>query len=242
MAAFVGLVYGLACYAAFVATFLYAIGFVGGAVVPKGIDSGPAGALLPTLAVDLALLSVFAVQHSVMARPAFKAWWTRVVPPSAERSTFVLASSLALVLVFWQWRPLPAPVWTVAQPAARAVLWGLCALGWLTALLSTFMISHTQLFGVSQSWRRLRGQGPAETAFRTRGLYRYLRHPLMLGFLVAFWATPDMTAGHLVFALACTGYIVIATLAFEERDLERSLGEVYQDYRRSVPAFFPRLP
>jgi len=233
--------YGLVCYVVFFATFLYAIGFVAGVGVPKGIDSGAAGPLLPSLAVNAALLTLFAVQHSVMARPAFKAWWTRFVSPTIERSTFVLAASLALLLLFWQWRPLPAPVWTVEDGVLRGLLWGLSALGWLMVLLGTFMISHAQLFGVSQVWARVRGRTEPEPVFQTRGFYRYIRHPLMLGFLIAFWATPAMTVGHLVFALACTGFILIATLGLEERDLERALGEQYREYRRQVPAFLPRF-
>jgi len=241
MSKVLSLVYGLVCYAFFLATFLYAIGFVAGAGVPRSIDSGHAAGGLPSLLIDLGLLSLFAVQHSVMARPWFKERWTRIVPHAIERSTFVLASSLALALLFWQWRPLPQLVWDVDAPALRALLRGLSALGWLTVLLGTFMISHAQLFGVSQVWARLRGQSPAEPPFQTRGFYRYVRHPLMVGFLIAFWATPAMSVGHLVFAGACTGYILIATLGFEERDLERSMGEPYREYRRRVPAFLPRL-
>jgi protein-S-isoprenylcysteine O-methyltransferase Ste14 len=233
--------YGLVCYAIFLGTFLYAIGFVADLGVPKAIDSGAAGAVLPSLAIDALLLTLFAVQHSVMARPGFKRWWKRVVPPTAERSTFVLASSLALIVTFWQWRPVPATIWDVHSSAATQLLWGVCALGWATVLFGTFMISHTHLFGLAQVWASLRGAGAPEPPFQTRWLYRFVRHPLMLGFLIAFWATPRMSVGHLLFAAASTGYIVLATLAFEERDLQHYLGEPYRRYRRTVPAFIPHL-
>jgi methanethiol S-methyltransferase len=234
-----GFVYGVVCYVAFLGTFLYAIGFVGGVGVPKGIDSGPAGSLVSSLVVDLLLLALFAVQHSVMARPAFKAWLTRLVPRSVERSTYVLGASLALLLLFWQWRPLPAAVWAVREPVAAGVLWTVYALGWATVLFGTFMISHAHLFGLSQTWAGLRGRRQPQLTFQIRGFYRYVRHPLMLGFLIAFWSAPVMSAGHLVFAAATTAYILLATLAFEERDLARSLGEPYEAYRRTVPAFLP---
>ncbi len=240
MSGLLAMLYGVCCYAVFFATFLYAVGFLANAGVLKGIDAGAGGALLPALVVDLALLTLFAVQHSGMARRAFKRWLTRLVPPAVERSTYVLASSLVLALLFWQWRPLGGFAWRVEDPAARALLWAVFALGWLTVLGGTFMISHTHLFGLSQVWARLRRRPSPQPPFQTRGLYRYLRHPLMTGFLVAFWATPDMSWGHLLFAGASTGYILLATLALEERDLERQLGEPYRRYRREVPAFLPR--
>jgi protein-S-isoprenylcysteine O-methyltransferase Ste14 len=233
--------YGLVCYTIFLGTFLYMVGFVADFGVPKGIDSGTAGALPASLAVDALLLMLFAVQHTVMARPAFKRGLRRLLPRAAERSTFVLASSLALIVLVWQWRPLPATVWEVHGSAASQLLWGVCALGWATVLFGTFMISHTHLFGLTQVWAHLRNREIPEPQFQTRWLYRYVRHPLMLGFIIAFWATPRMTVGHLVFAAASTGYIVLGTLAFEERDLERYLGEPYQRYRRTVPAFIPHL-
>ncbi len=233
-------VYGVVCYALFLGTFLYAVGFVGNVGVPKSIDSEGAGGTLPALAIDTLLLVLFAVQHSGMARRAFKRWCEGVVPAPVERSTYVLASSLVLALLFWQWRPLPATLWDASGPA-RQLLWGVGALGWTTVLLGTFMISHAHLFGLAQVWARLRGVQASEPRFQTRGLYRYVRHPLMLGFIVAFWAAPRMTAGHALFAAASTGYILVATLAFEERDLERYLGEPYRRYRRMVPAFIPRL-
>jgi methanethiol S-methyltransferase len=232
--------YGVSCYVVFIATFLYAIGFVSGFGVPKAIDSGAPGAALAALAVDLPLLGLFAVQHSGMARRSFKRWLTRVAPPAVERSTFVLASSLALLMLFWQWRPLPAPVWAVSDPIGAGLVLGIAALGWGTVLVGTFMIDHAQLFGLAQVWARLRGGEAREPQFQTLWLYRYVRHPLMLGFMVAFWAAPVMSLGHLLFAAASTGYIVLATLAFEERDLERYLGEPYRRYRSKVPAFIPR--
>jgi len=234
-------VYGLVCYAIFFGTFLYAVGFVANVAVPKSVDSGQAGPALPSLVIDALLLGLFAMQHSVMARPAFKRAWRRVVGQAAERSTYVLAASLALIVLYWLWRPLPSPIWEVTGSAATGVLWAICALGWATVLGGTFMINHWHLFGLAQVWDRFRGQDSPEPEFQTRWLYRYVRHPLMLGFIVAFWATPRMTAGHLVFAAASTAYIFLATLAFEERDLERFLGEPYRRYRRKVPAFIPHI-
>ncbi len=241
MSRWVSFTYGLLCYGLFVGTFGYAVGFLAGAGVPKSIDSGPAGGALAAFAVDALLLGLFAVQHSGMARRGFKRALGRLLPPEVERSTFVLASSLVLALLFWQWQPLPGTVWEVGDPAGRAALWGVFALGWTTVFFGTFMISHAHLFGLSQVWARLRRRKAPEPPFQTRGLYRFVRHPLMLGFMIAFWATPDMTAGHLLFAAASTGYILAATLAFEERDLERYIGEPYRLYRARVPAFVPRL-
>jgi protein-S-isoprenylcysteine O-methyltransferase Ste14 len=233
--------FGLVCYVVFLATFLYAIGFLSGTWVPKSIDSGRVEGLVPALAVDTLLLTLFAVQHSGMARRGFKRWWGPIVPAAVERSAYVLLSSLVLALTFWQWRPLPRSVWQVDDPVGAAVLWGLFALGWGTVLLGTFMISHAHLFGLAQVWARLRDAPQPLPEFQTRWLYRYVRHPLMLGFLVAFWSTPRMSAGHLLFAAGASGYILLATLRFEERDLEESLGEPYRRYRRLVPAFVPRL-
>jgi len=234
-------VYGIVCYVIFLLTFVWAIGFVTDLVVPKTIDSGLAGPVLISFLVDAVLLGLFAIQHSVMARPAFKSWWTGFVSPAVERSTYVLAASAALLLMFWQWRPLPATVWNVEAAGPRAILWGVCALGWCTVLFGTFMISHTHLFGLRQVMDHVRGRSERTPVFQTRWLYRFIRHPLMLGFLIAFWATPRMTVGHLFFAAMSTGYILVATLAFEERDLERYLGDDYRRYRRQVPAFVPRL-
>jgi protein-S-isoprenylcysteine O-methyltransferase Ste14 len=234
--------YGGVCYVLFLVVFLYAIGFVGGFVAPKRIDTGAAGAMWPSLAIDAVLLGVFAAQHSVMARPAFKRWWTRMIPADIERSTYVLFSSLALALIFWQWRPVPAVIWRLEGAAATAVL-SLSALGWLVVLASTFMLSHFQLFGLTQVWSALQEKAAPAMAFRTPLLYGLVRHPIMLGFIIAFWAAPVMTIGHLFFAAMTTGYILIA-LQFEEHDLVAAFGETYLAYRRRVPMLAPflRLP
>lgn len=236
---FLALLYGFICYAVFLATFLYAIGFVIGFGVPKHIDSGNTGNLATALAIDIALLTLFAVQHSLMARPAFKRWWTRIVPPVIERSTYVLFSSLALIALFAWWRPLPTLVWQVDAEALRWLLYGLYAAGWLIVLTGTFLISHFELFGLRQVWLHARGKPEPETPFVTRMYYRFVRHPLMLGFLVAFWATPTMSQGHLLFALMTTGYILVAVKFLEERDLVAALGDQYRDYQRTVPMLLP---
>jgi len=231
--------YGGACYTAFLATFLYAIAFVAGVGVPKHIDSGPAAPWLGALAIDVALLTLFAVQHSGMARPAFKRWWTRFVPASVERSTFVLASSAVLGLVFWQWHSLPQLVWHVESAVARAGLWGVSLFGWLLVLTSSFTIDHFALFGLRQTWRNGQGAGGKEEPFVIRAMYRIVRHPLMLGFLIAFWVTPQMTVGHLLFAVVVTGYIIVAVRFLEERDLIAVHGDTYRDYQRQVPMLLP---
>lgn len=233
------LVYGVLCYLAFFVTFLYAIGFVGDLVVPRSIDSGSAAPFWTALLGDLGLLGLFALQHSGMARPGFKRWWTKLVPEPVERSTYVLLASAALALLFWLWRPLPQVVWSVEASAARWALWALYGLGWGLVLVSTFMISHAHLFGVRQAGDYALGRRPWQPGFRTPGLYRHVRHPIMAGFLVAFWATPHMTLGHLVFALGTTGYI-LGALQLEERDLRRAFGEAYDHYRRRVPMLVPR--
>ena len=232
-------VYGVVSYAFFFATFLYAVGFVGGFGVPHSIDSAADSPLGVAVLIDVLLLAVFALQHSVMARPAFKRWWTRIVPEPAERSTYVLASSLALILLFWQWRPIGGVVWQVDHPLGQAVLYGLFAAGWLTVLVTTFLINHFDLFGLRQVWLHLRGKPYRPLGFVTPGPYRHVRHPLYVGWLLAFWATPTMTAAHLLFALTTTAYILIA-IRFEERDLGDAYGEQYAAYRRSVPMLVPR--
>lgn len=231
--------YGIGCYLLFLGTFLYAIGFVTNVIVPKSIDSGTPGPFWPSLLIDAALLSLFAVQHSVMARPWFKRWWTRIVGWPIERSTFVLFASLALLLLYWQWRPLPAPVWTVESTAGATILWGVSALGWGLVLVCTFLISHAHLFGLQQVHQYRKGQELTNPEFKTPSLYRYSRHPMMTGFFLAFWATPRMTVGHLVFALATTGYILVA-LQLEEHDLIKHFGDRYRAYRAQVPMLIPR--
>ncbi|MDV3125545.1 isoprenylcysteine carboxylmethyltransferase family protein [Mycobacterium sp. 21AC1] len=230
--------YGAASYLLFVVTFLYAIGFVGGFVVPRTVDAGVTAPVGEAVIVNLLLLSVFAVQHSVMARPAFKRWWTRIIPQPIERSTYVLLSNLALILLYWQWRTLPAVVWNVESTAGRLILWALFWLGWATVFGSTFMINHFDLFGLRQVWLNWRGKPYSNIDFRIVLLYRVLRHPLMLGFIVAFWAAPTMTAGHLLFAGVSTAYILIA-IQLEERDLVAALGDRYRDYRHRVPMLVP---
>jgi len=231
-------VYGLVSYVLFLGTYLYAIGFVGNFLVPRSIDSAADGNFAVSFIVDLALLLGFALQHSVMARPAFKRWWTRFIPEAAERSTYVLASSLALIALFAYWRPLGGVVWSVEAPIAVAVLYLLCAAGWLLVLVSTFLINHFDLFGLRQIWMYLRGVPYQAIGFRTPGPYRLVRHPLYVGWLLAFWATPTMSVAHLLFAIATTGYILFA-IRLEERDLIASLGNAYREYRQRVPMLIP---
>jgi protein-S-isoprenylcysteine O-methyltransferase Ste14 len=230
--------YGLLSYVLFLGTYLYAIGFVGNFLVPRSIDSAPDGNFVASLVVDLALLLGFALQHSVMARPAFKRWWTRFIPEAAERSTYVLASSLALIALFVYWRPLGGIVWSVDDPIAVATLYVLCAAGWLLVLVSTFLINHFDLFGLRQIWMYLRGVPYESIGFRAPGPYRLVRHPLYVGWLFAFWATPTMSFAHLLFAIATTGYILVA-IQLEERDLIASLGNAYREYRDRVPMLIP---
>jgi methanethiol S-methyltransferase len=232
------LLYGVACYGVFLGTFLYAVGFVGNFLVPRSIDSPAAGDFIGNLTVDLALLLGFALQHSVMARPGFKRWWTRFVPEPAERSTYVLASSLALIALFAFWLPLGGSVWSVEEPAIKATLYALCAFGWLLVLVSTFLINHFDLFGLRQVWCYLTKTAYSPIGFRTPGPYRLVRHPLYVGWLFAFWSTPTMTATHLLFAVSTTAYI-LAAIQLEERDLVASLGEAYRDYRTRVPMLIP---
>jgi methanethiol S-methyltransferase len=235
---FIAAVYGLVCYVLFLGSFLYAIGFVGNLVVPKTIDSGPSAAFPAALATDLVLLGLFAIQHSVMARPGFKAAWTRIVPRSVERSTYVLISSLLLALICWKWQALPTVVWDVSSPILNAILIALFALGWLIVLLSTFIINHFDLFGLRQVYLRMRGVDYTPVKFVERAFYKHVRHPLYLGFVLAFWATPRMSVGHLVFSIATTGYILVG-IYLEERDLMKFHGTEYAAYRERVPMLFP---
>lgn len=232
--------FGCVSYVLFLVSFLYAVGFVGGFAVPTTLDGAPSGSVAGALVVDGLLLALFAVQHSVMARPWFKAIVTRVVPTEAERSLYVLASSAALLLLFWQWRPIGGTVWDLADPVARTVAYGVFAAGWATVLVTTFLINHFDLFGLRQVWLCLRGRPYTHLRFATPGPYRHVRHPLYVGWFLAFWATPTMTSAHLFFALMTTAYILIA-IRFEERDLEAVHGAPYAEYRRSVPMLIPRV-
>lgn len=231
-------VYGGVAYTMFFVTFCYAMGFVGNILVPKGIDTGTPGPFWPSLLANVALLGLFGVQHSVMARPEFKAVWTKIVPKPIERATFVLATCVCLGLMYWLWRPLPQAVWTVESTVGRGILHAGYLAGWLIVLLSTVMINHFDLFGLRQVYLHYRGRRYTELDFRVTGLYKYVRHPLMVGFLVAFWSTPDMTVGRLIFACVTTAYILVA-VQIEERDLIRFHGARYEDYKRKVYGFVP---
>jgi protein-S-isoprenylcysteine O-methyltransferase Ste14 len=233
-------VYGVVCYLIFLATFLYAVGFIGNFGVPKSIDSGREIPFVSALAINAALLAVFALQHSVMARQWFKKAWTRIVPPPVERSTYVLFSSLALILLFWKWQPMGGAIWSIENRFGWAVLEGLYGFGWLTVLITTFLINHFDLFGLRQVWLYLVGKPYTGSEFRTPGPYRLVRHPLYVGWLLVAWAAPVMTAAHLVYAIGSSAYILIA-IQFEERDLVRFHRE-YAEYRRRVPMLLPNGP
>jgi methanethiol S-methyltransferase len=241
MGRFIAFLYGLAAYSVFLPTFLYAAGFVGGFVVPRTIDSGPVAGFTEALVVDVALMSLFAIQHSVMARPQFKRVWTKIVPESLERSTYVLFASLALILLFWLWRPMPTVVWQITDPDIAMAVSGLYGFGWLLVLLSSFMINHFHLFGLEQATWALAGRTVDDPVFETPMLYRFVRHPIYLGFIIAFWAAPTMTLGHLLFAGVTTAYIFVG-IALEERDLIEAFGDEYRSYRDKVAMLVPFWP
>ncbi len=232
------LIYGVVCYILFFLTFLYTIGFVGDIVVPKTIDSGSTASGGLAWLGNILLLALFAIQHSVMARPGFKKAWTKIVPKPAERSTFVLFTVIVLALLFWLWQPMPSAIWNVGNPAGRIILWALFWIGFLIVLLATFMIGHFELFGVVQVARHLAGTPEPPPKFKSPGFYKIVRHPIMLGFIVAFWAIPTMTSGHLLFAIVTTAYILVA-IQLEERDLLSFLGEEYTNYRKKVRSLIP---
>lgn len=239
MGGFIALLYGVVCYLAFFLSFLYAIAFVEGLPVPKTLDSAPPGSFWPSFIIDVVVLSVFALQHSIMARPAFKRIWTRLVPPSVERSTYCLFAALALILIYWQWRTLPQTIWSVSNPIAANTLVALSWAGWVIVLISTFLISHLELFGLAQVYARFRGvSAPTSTELRTPAFYRVMRHPIYFGFIVAFWATPTMSAGHLLFAALTTSYVFVG-IFLEERDLVSHFGDSYVAYRRRVRMILP---
>ena len=233
------LIYGLIAYLLFFASFLYFIGFMENTVVPKTIDSGSPQSTGRALLIDVFVLMVFALQHSIMARPAFKQWWTRIIPVAIERSTYVLLSSLALLFITWQWIPLTAMIWKSENRTVSVIVYVIAAVGWLIVPLSSLMINHFELFGLKQVYNNLTNRRSAETPFTINIFYGFVRHPLMLGFLIAFWATPVMTAGHLLISLIITVYIVIAVKFLEEKDLLKIHGDQYLQYKRRVPMFIP---
>lgn len=238
MGRLVAFCYGVVAYVLFLLVFLYTIGFVGNLVVPKSIDSGPEGSLGVAVSINVLLLGLFAVQHSVMARPWFKAWWTKIVPEPIERSTYVLVSSLLLVLLFWQWRPMTQSIWQVDQPVWQTLLWVLFGGGFAMVLYSTFLIDHFDLFGLRQVYLYWQGREDSPPQLLVPSLYKWMRHPLMVGFLIAFWAIPSMTQGHLLFAIVITGYVFVG-IVLEERDLVRELGDDYRRYREQTRMLLP---
>lgn len=233
------LFYGISAYIIFLISFLYAIGFVGNLIVPKTIDSGAETNLTTSLFINIGLLSLFAIQHSIMARPAFKAWWVKFIGKAAERSTYILLSSLALLLIFWKWQPMTSIIWKIENSVLILSLQVAFWMGWIIVLLSTFMISHFELFGLTQIIDNLKDKVTESPKFQTNYLYKIVRHPLMLGFLIAFWAAPTMTIGHLLFTLVTTAYIIVAVKFLEEKDLSKTLGDKYVAYQQKVPMLIP---
>lgn len=238
MTRLIAFLYGLVAYTVFLTSFLYAVGFVSGLVVPKTIDSGVPAPFVTALLVDLVLLSIFALQHSIMARQGFKRWWTRIVPQAVERSTYVLFASLSLALLCWQWEPMPAVVWQIGNPQIATAVIVLSFVGWFIVLTSTFLINHFELFGLQQVTNNLADRPMAPVRFRTPLYYKFVRHPIYLGFIIAFWAAPVMSVGHLLFAAATTAYIFIG-IALEERDLVAIFGDQYRHYRKEVAMIIP---
>jgi len=231
--------YGILSYLVFLVAFLYAIGFVGNLMVPKSIDSGTESTVMQAILINVVLLSIFAIQHTIMARPIFKKWWNSIVGPAAERSTFVLLSSLALILMYWKWVPIKSIIWQVENEIIILVINGIFVLGWLIVLLSTFMINHFHLFGLKQIYDNMQNRDISGLKFRKQSLYKLVRHPIMLGFIIAFWATPVMTTGHLLFSVVTTLYIFIAVKYLEEPDLKDAIGAPYEEYQKEVPMIIP---
>ena len=238
MGRIISFVYGVLAHLGFLVAFMYLIGFLGNFVVPKSIDSGQAGPVGQALLINVILIAIFGIPHSVMARPGFKQWWTKVIPQHIERSTYVMQGNLLVALLMWQWQPMVGVIWNVEHPVGASVLWGLFGIGWVMIVLTSFVINHFDLFGLRQVYLHLRGMEYTPLEFKAKWIYKYIRHPLMLGWIIAFWATPQMSAGHLVFAVGTTIYILIG-IQFEERDLVKSHGEDYENYRRKVSMLLP---